>query len=215
MPRATLENYHKAICLIRKMAAKPIGSEIPIKKTQFSSDHGVRDNIFRVLEELKAIEPLVSEHREGTIFAWVYKQASNEGDAQLASRVMALMSEKGKKYYEQYKDKGKGKEKPHTPPVVKSIEPPRGLTIKAGSNGVVVSTKKPEPVVKEIATVPEVAVAAPEPIVQVEEKNTIQTSHKAMTFTLEGSLSKEDLLRKIGILLEDQPISRFSIDVQY
>jgi hypothetical protein len=230
MSKTTVQNYQEAIKLIRKMCAKPVGSETPIKLTQFCGDHKVSDSLFQVLQKLKVIEPVVSAKREGTIFGWIYNQASNESDTHLAFRVQEFMSQKGKEYYKTWKKKNK--EVPHIPPTIvsKSPEASRGLTIKAGADGVKVITKGPTEQVAIAHDViePEEPIVAPDPV-QVEEqvqspsqeanqtnsRPEPQSRHKSLSFQLEGAITKEDLIQKIQILLNDDTISSFKMDVQY
>ena len=217
MPRATLENYVKANALLRKMAAKPVGSEIPIKITQFCGDQGVRDNLFTVLRELKAIEPVIGEKREGTIFSWTYKQASNEGDTALATRVMAVMAEKARAYYDNWAAKQKDKPKATTKTPPKS----NGLTIKAGADGVNIRTKEtPAPVAHPapgpVEVQAPVAVEVQAPVaVEVQAAPAAPKQARSLSLSMEGVFNKEDLLRRIQALIDDQEITSFSLDVKY
>ena len=215
MPRATLQDYVKAIDLIRKMSAKPVGSETPIKITQFCGDHGVRDNLFRVLQELGAIEFVIGVKREGSIFAWTHRKAENESDSQLASRVMARISEISKKYYTKWtKD-----QKAQIPRKVTFKEQARGLTIKAGADGLQITTARPEVAAVFATATPqeEVEVAAPQEVQEVNITPAAQPTsrHSHLSLLLEGSLTKEELIQKLGVLLNDSTITSFKLEVQY
>lgn len=218
MPRATLEAYIKAIDMVRKMSAKPVGSEVPIKITQFCDDHGVRDTLFTVLKELGAIQTEISVRREGTIFSWIYKQAENESRTHLASRVMDYMSQSYKKYYKEYK-----KKKNPIPPKVtfKDKHTTQGLTIKAGADGVHVKfTQEKDPVkaaqltesqpeVIELASVAEVAQ------IETQHREAPKSLHQSLQFSINGSLTKSDLMKKLEVLIDEQVITSFSVEIKY
>jgi hypothetical protein len=226
-PRATLEDYMKSISLIKKMSAKPVGSETPIKITQFCDDHGVGDNLFSILTKIGAIESVITEKREGTIFAWLYKKAENEPESGLASKVMDYRSDLGKNYYSTYVKKGK---------TVKGEEVKRdkkfttqGLTIKAGADGINIKTKKPEGLVieeevemvdlpvqetprEEMVRISEYRVPGPK------EETVAPTPHKqarSLNFSIEGILSKTDLFKKLEALIDDQELTSISLEVKY
>ena len=222
--RATLEDYMKSISLIKKMSAKPVGSETPIKITQFCDDHGVGDNLFSILTKIGAIEAVITEKREGTIFAWLYKKAENEPESGLASKVMDYRSDLGKNYYNTYVKKGK---------TVKGEEVKRdkkfttqGLTIKAGSDGVSIKTTGKEVHTEEVidtsreylvheieeSKAPETE-AAPAPgmgSAPISQKRT-----RSVDFTMEGVFSKADIFKKLEALIDDQEISSISLAVKY
>lgn len=222
--RATLEDYMKSISLIKKMSAKPIGSETPIKITQFCDDHGVGDNLFTILTKIGAIEPVIGEKREGTIFSWIYKKAENEPESGLASKVMDFRSQLGKDYYTNYVKKGKTVSG-ESPKKIKKFTT-QGLTIKAGSDGVSIKTTGKEAHTEEVidtsreylvheieaAPAPETE-AAPAP--EREYAPITQKRTRSVDFTMEGVFSKADLFKKLEALIDDQEISSISLAVKY
>ena len=123
-----LAAYSAAIIKVKELCK----TETPIRKNDFCIENKLNKSYFwQILLELKVVNPIVSQHGEGTIFEWTYKQAFNEPDSFLANRVISCLADK----YEQNKKKYRSEvgktfsrlvpvstSTPYVTPVVASVE---------------------------------------------------------------------------------------------
>ena len=191
-----ITKYMSAIDLVKRMSAKPIGKEVPIKVTHFCKDHKLDVRFFRILKELKIITPEIGEPKEGTIFSWTHKEASNESNSFLATRVTNEIYKLNQAGYIKVSD-------------------PKYKTKKAKKDWKEEERKrKQEETLKKSrqkGLTETIMIATPAPVAV--EEFTLQ--HSSFSFGLSGTLSKKELLSKMEALINDMEITKFSIEVQY
>lgn len=84
MQNEITERYYNAIELVKSLCE----SETAIRRTQFCEEHKLQKQFFAFLIQLKAIQEIVSERKEGAIFKFTHTQASNESKYFLAHKVL-------------------------------------------------------------------------------------------------------------------------------
>jgi len=83
------QRYYAAIEKLKLLCK----SEIAIKRTEFCTENKIQSNFFSILKKINAIEEVISSHREGVIFNFIYKKAENENILFLADRVCYIVRE--------------------------------------------------------------------------------------------------------------------------
>jgi hypothetical protein len=82
------QRYFNAIEKLKELCEK----EVAIKTSYFCNDMKINTSFFSVLLKLNAIQKVISEHKEGTIFKFTYKRAENESIHFLSTRVCDCIS---------------------------------------------------------------------------------------------------------------------------
>ena len=195
-----ITRYKSAIDLVKKMCSKPIGSEIPIKVTHFVKDHKLNGSFFKVLESLNIIKTEVSAHKEGTIFSWIHKPASNEPDTFLATRVSGALYEINHTFWKNY----------NSPEAKK----------KRAKQEFKESTKRKTLTQSPIIQPSTIIQAEPELLMvdthstESQQPDTTDT-HSTIKFNITGKLTKKAILAQLEVLLQEQTITSFSIEATY
>jgi hypothetical protein len=83
------QRYYEAIEKLKSLCK----SEIAIKRTEFCTENKIQSNFFSILKKINAIEEIISSHKEGVIFNFIYKKAENENILFLADRVCYIVRE--------------------------------------------------------------------------------------------------------------------------
>ena len=201
-----LNRYTKAIKLLKEMIEKSVA----IKKTHFLKDHKLSAFFFHGLEAIGAIKEEIGYHREGVLYSWHYKQADNEQDSFLATRICNWITDSNRQYREskaqplalkdrknkvikKWKDEQKeihGKDSPNGTPLVPISE----SRIHVGSTESILVDGEKAP--------------QPQPIKNI-------TTQTLLTLNIVGHLTKAELLAKLSILIEEAPVTSFKIEVAY
>lgn len=193
-PEVKTQIYKKSIQLIEDMAAK----EVPIRKMDFVKDHEVDGRFFTTMEELKIIEPVVGTHKEGTIYRWLHKKASNEPDTFLADRVIGTIAKHKAEYNKFYNSPAEVKKR-----TVKAYEAEQRQKRLEQELAKKASKEKPAevPVIEQPAQ-------STDSLPKIEE-------YSKISFSFSGTLTKEQLLKKIEAIISEGNITSFTVEVTY
>ena len=202
----SIDKYVDAIKVLEEMVQKVV----PIKKTSFIEDHQIDGRFFQVLEEMGVIEVLDSSKLGGYISDWKYTKPSNATTAHLATRVTGAIYDLNRKAYEYYSSPEYKLKKAKKEQKEKEKAERLRLQEEKRQNQLKVQTKDTETIVMEIS--PNIqgqnGINTPPPIETV-------PIHNQVTYSLSGSLTRAELLAKLLVIVEDQPISSFEVRVTY
>jgi hypothetical protein len=81
------QRYFNAIEKLKELCE----NEIAIKTSYFCQEMQVANSFFSVLKKIKAIQEVIAEHKEGTIFKFIHKRADNESVYFLSTRVYDII----------------------------------------------------------------------------------------------------------------------------
>jgi len=81
------QRYFNAIEKLKELCEK----EVAIKTSYFCNEMQVANSFFSVLKKIKAIQEVIAEHKEGTIFKFIHKRAENESIHFLSTRVYDII----------------------------------------------------------------------------------------------------------------------------
>ena len=213
-----IQKYHTAILLIKKMAKNREG----VKRIEFAQQYEIAPITFKIMEELNIIKEEFSTHKEGSIFSWVYNQASNETDSKIAVIVTDKIHENNQKYYKKYKDPSWNKKNDKIiiekviskkPIAVSELSEEKILLVKPEEKIPMVIPEQKVPLVKPEEKTPMVIPEQKVPLVKPEENDKKQI--KQINFSFTGNLSKKEILDRIETLIEDKKISSFKIELLY
>jgi hypothetical protein len=201
--------YKHALELLREMIKK----EEVIKKTPFVSRYKLHGSFFTILTDFNIIKEVATEHREGSLFEWTHKKADNELDSFLPTRIMdeahRRTTDYNKSYYSKEAKDKRVKKQWEREQKAKNLE-------KAIINNKTATTK---PVVVEIPvseTKPEDILTINMPsIPSTESAHQQKNSTLSLSLSLTGTLTKEELMKKLELLIENHPISSFKVEVAY
>lgn len=112
------QRYHEAIEKLKLLCK----SEIAIKRSEFCTQNKIQSNFFSILKKINAIEEVISSHREGVIFNFIYKKAENENILFLADRVCYLVREYQQKAKNLERNRSKEQQQQHTIQRIKEAE---------------------------------------------------------------------------------------------
>ena len=208
-----LQKYLDAIRLIKKNSIE--GN--PMKMTDFLNKFELNKTLFRIMEELKYIKVKSQGRSEGTIFEW-YNQPSNFSYSSVAMKVVDRLQEDGRKIYTKYNSpewKAKRKIK-EIPPRIVSKTPINRIQKEEIpiENNPIINTEIL--VNKSTETQPDIFIPVPqlnspaiqEPIKKVKEL-------KSEIFECMGNFSKDEMIKKLSRIIEDESISSFKITLEY
>ena len=202
----------------------------PIKKTAFITEHKLDARIFKVMEEMGILEVMGASKLGGTIYDWKYTKASNATATHLATRVTAAIYDLNQQAYAHYNSEEYRKKKakkdfkeqereralaPHAKDCRCSVCRMKGHT---PLEQLIAQTKDHDAIHLDVAPIIEYQepIAIEQPVIeQPAPEPKKELTHKTVNFKLEGDLTKEEIIEKLGILLSNKPISAFEISVIY
>jgi len=205
----SIENYTDALNVLQDMVQKVV----PIKKTAFIEDHKLDARFFKVLEEMGVLEILESSKLGGFVFDWKYSKPSNTTAVHLATRVTGAIYELNQKAYTYYSSeeyKLKKAKKEHKEKEKRERQAILDERAKAKQQ-VQVKTKDQETIILDVSPIIQHQGPIQPPAPPIE---TVPV-HSQVTFSLAGSLNRAELISKLLLIIEDQPISNFRIEVDY
>lgn len=220
-----IQKYWDAIKKIKDASDRGL----PIKKAEFIQENELTPTFFKVMVDLKVVKELVTSHRDGTMFTWIYKKADNETDSKIASRVTDTIFEINQAAYKKYSSpewqekarrrklerlkKESSKSKPVT--IFKGLheEKVTVATIAPKEEKPVVVKAPVEVVIVETEIADLLGEVVFEPI--RETPTEFPTKISKTEFSISGEYSKEEMMRKIMALVDEGQIASFSISVEY
>lgn len=211
-----LQKYHTAVLAVKDAAA----SSTPIKRTEFITKHELTPIFFRTMEELKIIKETSANNLIGSVFSWIYQQASNEADSRVTMKLTERIQEINRAAYLKYSTP-EAKEKARLRKIQRELDKERKVVSKKPFDGPSVVIKEAEPVVYEIP------LSVNEDLLQDNNGPTQQEiddfnsreprkfGASRIKFEFEGLYSRQDVIDRILALVDDGSISSFSLNVNY
>ena len=213
MAKIDLQKYHTAVMQVKSWC----GSSTPIKKTDFIEKNQLAPLFFRTMEDLNIIKEHSSNNLTGTVYSWIYKQASNEADSHVTVVLTEKIQEINRAVYKKYSGPGHipKKRKPVITSAISRSRKPKpeiysgpSITVREGVPEIVDIPSVETPISDFVGT-PEIH--KPE----VFKKSKKQSNPSKVSFNFEGEYSKEEMVAKVMALIDNKEITSFQLSVTY